>query len=260
MNPPMTARILRRPSLKRTAAAVGLSAFLVIGASSALAAEENGENPATGETVLTLIAKGGKIMYPLGLCSVIALAIGIERFVSLRRNRLVPPGFVAGLRSAWDGRPNTRGDGVRYCEAHESPTARMLIPGIKNMPRSPETVEKAIEDAGVREADRLHRSLRSLSVIAAISPLLGLLGTVYGLIGAFQEATAKDLGKGQELAKGIYEALVTTAAGLTIAIPVLLAYQFLRVRADKAIDAMGGVAEEFSEHYLADQEIKEAAA
>ncbi len=208
------------------------------------------EPEANRETLLSLILKGGPVMIPLGICSILAIALAIERFVSLQKSRLLPEGFVDGLKATWDGKEATIEDGVIHCEQHPSPLARMLKPGIKNMVRGDEAVEKSIEDAGVREADKLHRSLRGLSIIAAVSPLLGLLGTVYGLIGAFQDATTKELGKGQELAAGIYEALVTTAAGLTIAIPVLLAYQLLRARADGVIEELGHAADDFADHYL----------
>ena len=107
-------------------------------------------------------------------------------------------------------------------------------------------MEKAIEDVGSREADKMKRSLRPLSVIAAVSPLLGLLGTVYGMIDAFQKTSASGgTAKTAMLASGIYEALVTTAAGLTIAIPALLFYQFLLGRVDKLIDEIDEAGTEF---------------
>ena len=105
---------------------------------------------------------------------------------------------------------------------------------------------KAIEDAAIREADKMKRSLRGLSIIAAVCPLLGLLGTVYGMIDAFQRTSSSDgAAKTSELASGIYEALVTTATGLTIAIPAMLLYQFLNSRVDGLVDHIDEVDTEF---------------
>ena len=109
-------------------------------------------------------------------------------------------------------------------------------------------IEKAIEDAGAREVGKMKRQLRPLSAVATISPLLGLLGTVYGMIGAFQAASAAGAGKADTLAKGIYEALVTTAAGLTLAIPVLIVYQILSNKIDSIVDEIDDIAIDFLEH------------
>jgi biopolymer transport protein ExbB len=107
-------------------------------------------------------------------------------------------------------------------------------------------VSRAIEDAGSREADRMKRSLRGLAAIAAVAPLLGLLGTVYGMIKAFQQTSSSgNAAKTAELATGIYEALVSTAAGLTLAIPVMLLYQYLSARVDGLIDQLDEEGTEF---------------
>ena len=160
--------------------AATLTLFL-LSTAAALAQEPPPAEIADKETLLTLLAKGGPVMIPLAFASVVALTIAVERALSLRADRLVPTGFLDGLKSK--GKDSKAA--LAHCDSNPSPLARMLKPGIKNLPRGAAAVEKAIEDAGAREADRLHRSLRSLSVIAAVSPLLGLLGTVYGLIGAF---------------------------------------------------------------------------
>ncbi|MCH2330146.1 MAG: MotA/TolQ/ExbB proton channel family protein, partial [Roseibacillus sp.] len=109
-----------------------------------------------------------------------------------------------------------------------------------------EAVAKAVEDSAIREADKMKRSLRGLSIIAAVCPLLGLLGTVYGMIDAFQRTSSSGgAAKTADLATGIYEALVTTASGLTIAIPAMLLYQFLLSRVDGLIDHIDEVGTEF---------------
>jgi biopolymer transport protein ExbB len=198
------------------------------------------------ETMFSLIEKGGYIMYPLALGSILALALGLERFVALRKQRILPSGFIEGLMKAWNADASGK-QAVNYCDEAGGASGHIFKAGIRRAKMGPEAVEKAIEDVGSREADKMKRSLRPLSVIATISPLLGLLGTVYGMISAFQATTTAGAGdaKTDMLAIGIYEALVTTAAGLTIAIPVLLLYQFLLGRVDKMIDEIDEAGTEF---------------
>lgn len=204
----------------------------------------------TGDTgpvsLFDLILKGGYVMIPLGLCSVLALAISLERFLSLRRDKILPPDFVTGIKGALSGQGGVE-DAMGYCEQRPSPISNVFKAGISRIRHGAESIEKAIEDAGAREVDKLKRSLRPLSVIATVAPLLGLLGTVYGMISAFQSASAMGVGKADRLATGIYEALVTTAAGLTLAIPVLVIYQILCSRVDKLVDHMDDEAIDFFE-------------
>jgi len=196
------------------------------------------------ESLFSLVKKGGPVMIPLAIGSVLALAMAIERSISLNRSRIIPEGFMETLVSKWG--PNADEEtSLAYCDEVGGPVGHIFKSGILSMEEGPTVVEKAIEDAGCREANIMKRSLRGLSVIASVSPLLGLLGTVYGMIEAFQDATAVGMGKSDILAKGIYEALVTTAAGLTIAIPVLLVYQFLSTRVDKIVDELDQMGIEF---------------
>jgi len=234
---------------KRTIPLAALALFL---ASAGLALAQ--EPPATieeakpEETLISLLRKGGVVMFPLALCSVAALGIGVERLISLRRSAVVPedflPRLLKHLRDAKDG----TAPAIRFCEDSGTPAGRIFRAGLIHLERGDQAlVEKALEDAGGREVSKLKRSLRWLAIIATISPLLGLLGTVYGMIAAFQTATAVGSGKAEMLAQGIYEALVTTAAGLTIAIPVLLLYQYLASRIDARIDVVDAMADEFLE-------------
>ncbi len=225
--------------------------FLFVSAgicSVAIAAPQEIPDDAQAETMFSLIRKGGPVMIPLGLASILALAVAVERFVSLRKSRIVPPGFIEGLRRT--AKENNSEEARRlYCEEAAGPVGRILEAGLRRLGARDETVEKAIEDAGYREAHKMKRSLRPLSVVATISPLMGLLGTVYGMISAFQTASSVGMGKADVLAKGIYEALVTTAAGLTIAIPVLLIFQYLSARVDSIVDDLDEVAIEFMTHF-----------
>jgi biopolymer transport protein ExbB len=201
------------------------------------------------ENVFELILKGGWVMVPLGLCSVVALASAIDRFLSIRREKIIPPGFIDGLKKAFGPSADVEA-GVRHCEQHPSPVGTIFRAGISRLPLGHVAMEKAIEDAGAREAYKLKRSLRPLSLIASISPLLGLLGTVYGLIATFQYSSAMGVGKGDALATGIYEALVTTLAGLVVAIPMLMFYYYFLGKIDRIVQEMNDQSVEFMEHYL----------
>ena len=181
----------------------------------------------------------------MGIASIVALALAIERYISLRRDKILPDGFLKGLGQAWDSDPSGQA-AEEFCDQNSGAAGHVFKAGIQWRDSGYQAVAKAIEDAGIREADKMKRSLRGLSIIAAVSPLLGLLGTVYGMIDAFQR-TSQSGGEAKtaDLATGIYEALVTTAAGLTIAIPALLLYQFLQSRADGLIDHIDEVGTEF---------------
>jgi biopolymer transport protein ExbB len=193
-----------------------------------------GPKPGT-ESIFDLLLKGGWVMVPLALCSVLAVASAIDRFVSLRREKIIPPGFIQELKKVFG--PSSDVDaGVTYCEKHPSAVSGIFRAGISRLTLGHVAMEKAIEDAGEREAYKLKRSLKPLSLIATVAPLLGLLGTVYGMIEAFQSSSAMGVGRGDALAKGIYEALVTTATGLTLAIPVLILYQLLCSKVDGLVD------------------------
>ena len=218
---------------------------LALGATTLFAAEAGDASGVEQETVLTLIKKGGPIMIPLGIASILALAIGIERFISQSRERVMPPNFLDDLTNAWKGDPSGK-EAMEYCDKTEGGVGHIFKAGILRLKMGHEAVAKAIEDVGSREADRMKRSLRPLRNIAMVAPLLGLLGTVYGMIDAFQKTS--QLGGTAStamLATGIYEALVTTAAGLTIAIPVLLLYHYLLGRVDRLIDDIDEACSDF---------------
>jgi len=226
--------------------ALVLGVFLLLTATSmAWAAEVNTEAGVEKETMFSLIRKGGWVMIPLGIASVIAVALATERFLSLRREKVLPAGFLEGLGEAWDRDPDGQA-AEHYCNQSGGAVGHVFKAGIQWRDYGYEAVSQAIEDAGSREADRMKRSLRGLSAIAAVSPLLGLLGTVYGMIDAFQRtSTSGSAAKTADLATGIYEALVTTAAGLTIAIPAMLVFQYLTARVDGLIDSIDEVGTAF---------------
>ena len=199
-------------------------------------------------TLFELLERGGPVMYPIYLCSFLMVAFAIERAVSLRRSKILPPGFILGLRSLIGVRPIDRGKILTYCQAHPSSIARIFQAAIRRLHRPLPEIEKTIEDAGAREVRTLRRNCRVLSAIAYIAPLLGLLGTVNGMIMCFsQVSTGEALGRAERLAEGIYQALVTTAAGLTVAIPAAALYLMFMAKIEKLISEMDDLSLEFVE-------------
>jgi biopolymer transport protein ExbB len=173
---------------------------------------------------------------PIILCSIVAVAIVIERVWTLRQQRVVP---VELTDKVWQWVENrTLSDKqIRALELH-SPLGRILAAGISNRHRDRAVMIESIEDAGRHVTHDLERYLGMLGTIAAVSPLLGLLGTVVGMIRTFRAITVAGVGDPTAMAGGIAEALITTAAGLIIAVPALMAYRYLRGRVDSLVIRM----------------------
>ncbi len=203
------------------------------------------------QSIWDFVVKGGPVMVPIGICSLVALAVLIERSVSLRRRKLIPPDFVAGLR-ALVARRAAPSEALGFCQSSDSPLARVVSAGLKRMGEPVERLEKQVEEAGQREVLKLRKNLRVLAVVGSVSTLLGLLGTIMGMINAFQTvaASGEALGRTELLAKGIYEALITTAAGLIVAIPVIIAYHWIAARIDGIVAEIDRQTLEFAEAYF----------
>ncbi len=192
-----------------------------------------------------LTVQGGIFMIPIGMCSIVVLAYALERMIGLRRNRIVPYKLLIALRKL-----NSDANGIDprlaydVCQAHPSPLANVVRAAILKIGRPHSELEKTVEDAVAREADEMAHNIRPINVSVSISPLLGLLGTVQGMILAFMvtsTTTATGVAKGQELAQGIYVALVTTFAGLCVAIPAILIANMLEGRIDRILRVMEDV-------------------
>ena len=186
--------------------------------------------------MLELIKAGGFVMWPILLCSIIALAISAERFWSLQSKRVTPKNLVAQV---WQWEKVGHLDAKRIQDLRAaSPLGRVLAAGLVNRRHEREVMKESIEEVGRHVAHDLDRFLNTLGTIASITPLLGLLGTVIGMIKVFAVITAQGVGDPAVLAGGISEALITTAAGLTVAIPTLMFYRFFRGRVDELIISM----------------------
>lgn len=208
-------------------------------------------------TLFELLLKGRWFMIPLGLCSLLGLSLIIERLAALRRKAVVPPSFLNELKQIFHHTHDDREKGLAFCRERDCPIGRVLAAGIAKLRKGEEIVERAIEDAAAAEILKLRRNLQMLFAVAAVAPMLGLLGTVWGMIQAFQSAALGQLGqigKAEGLARGIYEALVTTFVGLTIAIPVLMFYYYFRGKIERIISGLNEVSIEFVDHYLAEEE------
>ena len=201
------------------------------------------------ESIWDFVVKGGPVMIPIGLCSLIALSVVIERLFSLKKSTIIPPGFVTGLRAVLDRREGDRSAALAYCQASGSALANIVAAGLKKQHAPSEQWEKAVAEAGAREVTGLRKYLRVLSFVIAVSPLLGLLGTILGMISAFQTvaASGENLGRTELLARGIYEAMITTAAGLIVTIPALACYHWLCAKIDRLVQEMDLVATELFE-------------
>jgi len=184
-----------------------------------------------------IMDKGGILMWPILACSIIGLAIVIERFVSLRRATIDTREFMDTMRQVL--RQNRIQDAVTVCEDTDAPVARILKAGILKHNRPKEDIREAIENAGHLEIPRLERYLSALATCASIAPLLGLLGTVQGMIKCFAQIQNK---RGQvnpaDLAEGISNALITTAGGLSVAIPLLVLHNYFVSRVDNMVVEM----------------------
>ena len=180
-----------------------------------------------------LIQAGGWLMLPIIGCSLLSLAIIGERLWTLQRKRIVPSHLVAQV---WHLVKNRQLDSAQIRKMRESsPLGRVLAAGLVNLHHSRPIMMESIEDAGRHEAHSMERFLNTLGTIASITPLLGLLGTVIGMIKVFGAITAHGVGNAPALAGGISEALITTAAGLTVAIPSLIAYRYFRGLVDQFV-------------------------
>jgi biopolymer transport protein ExbB len=186
--------------------------------------------------VLDLLKAGGWLMVPILLCSIAALAIVIERSWALRRKRIMPDGLVTQI---WQLQRRNQLDDVQIDAIRRgSALGRMLAAGLVNRNHSREIMKEAIQDTGRHVVSGMERYLSTLGTIAAVTPLLGLLGTVIGMIEVFSVIMEAGVGDPGILAGGISQALITTAAGLSVAIPTLMFHRYFLSRVEKLVIGM----------------------
>jgi len=187
----------------------------------------------TGGRMFDLLIKGGYIMIPILFCSVLSLAIIIERFINLREERVIPRAFFNRIKNLLlEGHIN---EVLAICSKSDKPIAKIIEAGIMKYYFGRNEIKEAIEDAGRHEVANLEKYLGVLNTIAGIAPLLGLLGTVSGMIKAFSVISVVGVGHPEQLAAGISEALIATAAGLVVAIPTLVFHNYFAERVDSLV-------------------------
>jgi len=190
--------------------------------------------------VLEILISGGVLMTPILICSVIALAIIAERFWSLSTEKIIPKEL---LSSVWKLHKANQLDRSRQQTlAASSPLGRVLAAGLASQSQGREMMKESIEETGRQVVHELEKYLNALGTIASITPLLGLLGTVIGMIHVFAAITAHGSGDPAVLADGISQALITTASGLSVAIPSLMFYRHFRRKVDDLVLKMEGEA------------------
>jgi biopolymer transport protein ExbB len=189
---------------------------------------------------------GGPLMWPILLCSILALAITIEKFLHLQRIRIDFKGFLDAIIEKLK-RYNIK-EALSICDSVNVPVSGILRAGIMKYTASRDEIKETMEDASLYEIPKLEKNLSALATIAHVSPLLGLLGTVTGMVRAFQviqmKATSLNPVSPGDLAGGIWEALLTTVAGLVVAIPTFVAYNFFVSRVNSIIVNMERAATE----------------
>jgi biopolymer transport protein ExbB len=199
------------------------------------AVSSTGAPPAELGSVFDMVLDGGPLMIPIALCSVVSVAYIVERSIRLREGELGSRHYGRRILDVLTA--DGPGKAQELCERDSKPLGRVLGAALGRSDSPVLELEKAVEDAGAREVKRLNANLKPLVVVGLIAPLLGLLGTVWGMIEAFSSIAVQDgLGKPELLASGISQALITTAAGLTVAIPTQAAYFWLRGRIDRFVN------------------------
>ena len=186
---------------------------------------------------VTKIAQGGWLMIPLAVCSLIVFALSLERLIALRRGRVIPRPFVRRFTECVEDGQLSYDEATELCEAFDCPVAEVFRAAVRRWGRPMFEVEQAVMDAGDRVADGLKRFLKVFHAISNVAPLLGLLGTVLGMIEAFDTMSGQEsMGRPEMLASGISVALMTTAGGLSVAIPAYLAFMYFSSKSDNYLN------------------------
>ncbi|MBL8816702.1 MAG: MotA/TolQ/ExbB proton channel family protein [Planctomyces sp.] len=257
---PVVSNVRTRTSLiRQLMAAIGILILLLF-ASSAMAqsgSDATETPPDTGNVqvsaegrsflnVRDMLAAGGTIGYIIVLLSFVMVALIIDQGMTVRRTSLMPPGLAEEVHRCLAERKFE--EAKKLCEKYPGYLSRVLQSGLDEIGLGYSSIEKAMEDAAVEQSARLFRRAEFLSVISALAPMLGLMGTVWGMILAFMEFEQKANPQVSELAPGIYRALITTLQGLAVAIPSLAAFSFFRNR----IDELSAETALLAEHVFAD--------
>lgn len=199
-----------------------------------IASDSNELATSPDESFFAKISQGGILMLPLGLCSLVVAALSIEKLISLRRSRVIPRPFVRRFTEFVEDGQLSHEEATKLCEEFSCPVAEVFQAAIRRWGHPMLEIEQAVIDAGDRVSDSLKRFVRVFHAISNVAPLIGLLGTVLGMIESFEMMSNQEsLGRPEMLASGISKALVTTAGGLMVAIPAYLAFMYFSGKSDR---------------------------
>ncbi|OGF97647.1 MAG: hypothetical protein A3F83_04795 [Candidatus Glassbacteria bacterium RIFCSPLOWO2_12_FULL_58_11] len=180
--------------------------------------------------MIELFRQGGILMYPLAVCSIVAVALIIERSLNLRRSKVIKPEIIQVIENIKG--PEDLGLAYSICEKNQGPFSSVILTALSMKNLSKEEIKEAITDNGRQQTRKLERGLAILETVAGVSPLLGILGTVLGMIQMFRDITQFGIGQSGAMAGGIQVALITTAAGLFVGIPALVGYNYFTNKVD----------------------------
>lgn len=243
-------RILRRWGVPIRSTVIGVALWGLALSHSVCRGDETAPAvEATGSSMLNLrelLAAGGAIGYVIILMSFVMVALIVDHVLTIRRRNLMPPGLAEEVHRCLAERKAA--EARQLCEQHPGFLSRVLRSGLDEIGLGYSNIEKAMEDAAVEQSARLFRRIEYLSVIGTLAPMLGLMGTVWGMIQAFLEFEQKANPQVSELAPGIYRALITTLLGLGVAVPALAAFAVFRNR----VDELAAETTLLAEHVFAD--------
>lgn len=240
----MNATQLQARLLSLAVPAVAAVGALAATTAPALAQESGPPSPTIG----SLVQASGPIGWAIILLSIVALAIIIENFLSLKRDKLAPPELIDEIQALFD--EGQYQEAMELCENEPTYFTRVCGAGIAKIGHHFDTIEKSLEEMGDEETIKLHQKIGWLSLIANVAPMMGLLGTVSGMVAAFNTiANSAGQASPAELASGISQALLTTMFGLIVGIPVTAAFAFLRNRLVKTVIELGAIVEDLFERF-----------
>jgi biopolymer transport protein ExbB len=225
-----------------------LTSAILLTAGTLLAQEEGAAAPDTGDSAFDVFRQSGVIGILIVLLSVVALAVIIENMVSLKRDKLAPPELIDEIQALFDD--GQYQEAMELCENEPTFFTRIAGAGVSKIGHSFDVISQSIAEMGDEESIRLHQKIGWLALIANVAPMMGLLGTVLGMIAAFNViAASAGQANPADLAAGISQALLTTMFGLSVAIPTTAAFAFLRNRLVKTVIEVGAIVEDLFERF-----------
>lgn len=198
--------------------------------------------------VVDFIKNGGVMMYPLILASIVLIALGIERFIALRKASVDNDEMLEAIKKAYAPGSSDVAGATKICQDFGGPVSRMYARGLKNAHRSADAIEMAMEQEAANELPQLEANLPMIKTIVNIAPLLGLLGTIAGMITSFQAAAKSGLSNPTQVLGGISEALISTATGITLAVIGFIFYNYFANQSKKIVEDMEYYGAEFVDY------------